>query len=150
MGLTGDDAADVFQETFLALYRNLDRISDPQSLPKWLSVTAARSSLMILRMKSTRPTQSLSDASLEDVLAEEDSKSEQVALDSLETETARKALDQLPDRCKSLLGALFDDGFDNYEAVAENLGIPRGAIGPTRARCLEKLRSILKKQGFFE
>src|SRR4051812_22415324 len=49
-GLNRDDASDVFQVTFQALYRNLDRIEDARTLPKWLSVTASRESLRVKRI----------------------------------------------------------------------------------------------------
>ncbi|MFI5385098.1 MAG: RNA polymerase sigma factor, partial [Fimbriimonadales bacterium] len=48
-GLSEEDASDVFQTTFQALLRNLDRIEDAKVLPKWLAVTASRESLRLKR-----------------------------------------------------------------------------------------------------
>jgi RNA polymerase sigma factor (sigma-70 family) len=53
------------------------------------------------------------------------------------------ALMQLPSRCRRLLEALYLRGECSYAEVAEELGIPVGSIGPTRARCLERLRALL-------
>jgi DNA-directed RNA polymerase specialized sigma24 family protein len=33
----------------------------------------------------------------------------------------------------------------SYEEIAQELGISMGSIGPTRARCLEKLHKVMQK-----
>ena len=50
---------------------------------------------------------------------------------------------RLPDRCRTLLRILAQAGRPDYAAVAEALGMPIGSIGPTRGRCLAKLREML-------
>ena len=58
----------------------------------------------------------------------------------------RLALSQLEPRCQKLLTALFlESPALSYEELAKRLDIPIGSIGPTRARCLQKLRTLLQK-----
>lgn len=52
----------------------------------------------------------------------------------------REGLTQLPPRCRNLLTLLIAQPPVPYAQISERLGIPVGAIGPTRARCLAKLR----------
>jgi hypothetical protein len=49
----------------------------------------------------------------------------------------------MPDRCQRLLLVLMTDPPPSYQDVAETLSMPIGSIGPTRARCLERLRDLL-------
>lgn len=52
----------------------------------------------------------------------------------------------MDERCKDLLFALyFDPEEPSYEKVAERLSMPVGSIGPTRARCLKRLKKILEE-----
>lgn len=147
LGLGEDDAGDVFQATFVALYGHLDRIGFGAALPRWLSTTAARESYRLLRLR--RP-QDPDLGDLEHLLADEEAGAEQIATQTEEAERVHAGVDRLPSRCRDLLRALFFAGEDPaYDEIAEKLGMPRGAIGPTRARCLEKLRKILDAEGFF-
>ena len=61
----------------------------------------------------------------------------------------RTGLERLGGKCRDLLEALFGaTGEPNYIVIAEKLGIRVGSIGPTRARCLEKLADVLQTLGF--
>ena len=148
-GLGPDDAADVFQTTFQALYRNLDRIESAQALPKWLSVTAARESLKVKRIQSRTTLAEDHGIPLEEIVAREDSTAESDAVAAESAMLAREAIGALDDRCRDLLTALYLGSDAPYAEISTKLGLPVGAIGPTRARCLDKLRKILEKGGFF-
>jgi DNA-directed RNA polymerase specialized sigma24 family protein len=50
---------------------------------------------------------------------------------------------RLPERCRTLLRIVAEVDRPDYSMVAEALGMPRGSIGPTRGRCLAKLREML-------
>lgn len=150
MGLSEEDSADVFQTTFLALYRNLDRIEDPRTLPKWLSVTASRESLRVKRISSRTTTLSDDAPSLDEILVSEEASAESNAIAATQNEQVNKALDGLQERCRELLRMLYSEDDISYEDISSQLGIPIGSIGPTRARCLEKLRKNLEGGGFFE
>jgi RNA polymerase sigma factor (sigma-70 family) len=146
-GLSDDDAADVFQTTFQALHGSIDRIQAGASLPKWLSVTAARESLKIIRFRNR--TVATDTATLDDVIADEERSAEISATESVSADMLRKAVKDLPGRCSDLLQMLYFEE-SSYEEIVRRTGTPIGAIGPTRARCLEKLRKILESEGFFE
>lgn len=149
-GLNEEDCADVFQLTFQALYQGLDRIEQPETLPKWLSVTASRMSLRTNRNRGKTIPFETEDMNLNDVLAAEDRSAEKSAVIACDAFELRRALAQLTDRCGPLLKALYFDEDLSYQEISLQLDIPVGAIGPTRSRCLEKLRKVLDKQGFFE
>lgn len=146
--LSAEDSEDVFQNTFVALHQNLDRIESPETLPKWLVVTATRSGLRVIRSKPGSTT-SVEPETLEDVLRSEDATAEQMAVTLTEADEVRQGLTELGGRCKELLGLLYGELQAAYSDVAEKLKMPVGAIGPTRARCLEKLKAILVQRGFF-
>lgn len=150
MGLREDDAADVFQSTFVALYRSLDRIESPKTIPKWLSVTASRESLRVRRVAASTLSSTLDEGpTLEEVVADEERNAEQLAVVASESHHLRDATDRLGGRCSKLLTILYFEEDVSYQAVSERLSIPVGAIGPTRSRCLQKLRKILHAEGFF-
>lgn len=141
MGLTEEDCADVFQHVFLTLYRNLDRIQEPAALPKWLATAASREALRLRRIAGRTE----SSDSLEDIVAEEDQRADTLAEEANLAQLIREGLTELGGRCQSLLTWLYIEDL-SYQEV-ETLGVPIGAIGPTRARCLEKLRKIMEKKG---
>lgn len=153
MGLGEDDAADVFQATFVALYNSLDRLQSGRALPKWLATTAARESMRLLRLRkpTTTETDLQGEMSLDELVASEDAGAEDEATRAADAYAVRAAVAAMGGRCRDLLEALFlrEDEI-SYEDVSTRLGIPIGAIGPTRARCLEKLRKTLVSEGLFE
>ncbi len=151
MGLSSDDASDVFQSTFLALYRHLDRIDNPATLPKWLSVTASRECLRLIRT-SAKTTQlpEKEGWTLDELIADEDASAEEISLIAVRRLEVSQALLQINERCRNLLMLLYSEEGKEYREIADELSMPIGAIGPTRARCLEKLRSALQKAKFFD
>jgi RNA polymerase sigma factor (sigma-70 family) len=71
-----------------------------------------------------------------------------VRIQTEEQQTVRDAVEQLPERCRTLLEMLyFDPRSLSYEDIAQALNMPVPSIGPTRARCLEKLRTLLRRKG---
>jgi RNA polymerase sigma factor (sigma-70 family) len=147
--LSSEDASDVFQSTFQALHAGLDRIDQPEGLPNWLAVTASRIALRISRIKSTVPLET-PDRGLTEVLATEEKNAEEEAIRACESTLIREAVQDLGGRCGPLLSMLYLQDDVSYQAASEATGIPVGAIGPTRTRCLDKLRKALEKVGFFE
>ncbi len=138
--LSDSDCDDVFQATFLALFRNLDKLSDAQTLPKWISVTAARESYRLSRLAAKTSSQE----SLDQMIASEEAQADTLAEEAIETESLHRALKELGGRCEPLLKMLYFEE-QPYNMIVEKLGIAVGSIGPTRARCLEKLRKIFAK-----
>lgn len=151
MGLNSDDCADAFQNTFVALSKSIDRIEHAVALPRWLAVTAAREALRLRRVSSRYPNESsFDDMDLDTLVAAEEESAEANAVKSVEADTLRAAVAKLPEKCRTLLELLFLGNAVSYAEISERAGVPVGAIGPTRARCLDKLRKILADIGFFD
>ena len=130
------DAADVAQTTWLRLVENLDRIKDPERLGAWLATTARRECLRHIRLKGREvPTgeDSLFEAPSED-------HAEQRLITRERNAALRRAFARISERCQALLRLLAAPEHLSYEEVAAALGMPIGAIGPTRARCIDQLR----------
>lgn len=150
MGLDEHAAADVFQTVFERLFRHLPRIADPSRLQAWIVTTAKREGLR--QRELARRTDSLSrdddadggDAREWDV-ADESPGAEERLVEFERLHGLRIGFERLDARCRELLSLLFRDEDDRvaYEEVARRLGMPAGSIGPTRSRCLAKLRSLL-------
>ena len=124
-------ADDVFQDVCLELYRRLDSIRDVKALPAWLITVTRRKCAKALkdRLEWT------------DVDAENMPVIEQKIAAVEKRFWIEKALTRLSDRDQALIEALyFDPDQPSYEDIASRLKMPVSSIGPTRARCLEKLR----------
>ncbi|WP_205751908.1 RNA polymerase sigma factor [Cryptosporangium phraense] len=145
--LSPGDAGDVSQTTWLRLVENIDRLSEPSRVGAWLATTARRECLRLLgRSKRT-------------VLSGEelDPGSDRLRLATPEADAAllaaerdaemRTAFGRLTPRCRELLQLLLLDPAPSYDEISAALDIPIGSIGPTRGRCLEKLRAIVEDAG---
>jgi RNA polymerase sigma factor (sigma-70 family) len=137
-GLSHADADDVAQSTFTALIRSLDAIEDEDRLGAWLGTVARRQTW---RLVERRRREAPDDHSgLDRVASDEESRTRVEHL-----EWVHQGLTRMDARCRHLIEALyFDEGDPAYTEVAERFGIPVGSIGPTRARCLQKMRTILE------
>ncbi len=135
-----DDATakDVSQTVWLRLVENAHRIDDPERLPGWLATTCRREALRVKGMRDrVIPTDFQYDvpdesASLEAMLVEDEDAREVVV-----------AFGSLSDECQQLLRLLAADPPLSYEELAETIGRPIGSLGPTRSRCLERLKAAL-------
>lgn len=149
MGLDEHVAADVFQTVFARLVEHLPRLRQPESLQAWIVTTAKREALRA--REKARRTVSLSagddddSPALQDSLVDEAPLAEDALSDLQQLHLLRSCLDRLDDRCRKLLALVFRDEAEHlpYEEVARQLGAPTGSIGPTRSRCLGKLRQLV-------
>jgi RNA polymerase sigma factor (sigma-70 family) len=139
-GLTAEEAADVVQTTWLELLRRLHEIRSPRALTSWL-VTAARREAWRVRERSRRQIPD-GTAQLESVSDPGPAPGEQLLSDERDQALWRH-FQQLPERCRQLLRIVAQVSRPDYPAVAEAMGMPIGSIGPTRGRCLAKLRARL-------
>jgi RNA polymerase sigma factor (sigma-70 family) len=149
IGLDEHAAADVFQTVFARLVAHLPRIADPQRLQAWIVTTAKREALLALRrgrrtVSMTRADDTVDEASECDI-ADDSPLPEEVLAELQQLDQLRDALDRLEEPCRKLLLMLFRDDGDKlpYEEVAQRLGMSVGSIGPTRSRCLGKLRRLV-------
>ncbi|MFQ3663366.1 MAG: sigma-70 family RNA polymerase sigma factor [Chloroflexaceae bacterium] len=145
-GLSPEDAADVRQRVFVALLEHLGTIEHPEHLAAWLITTTRHMAWRLRCHEQYLPVISVSDDD-NPLLADQDDPAPlaEALLEHLEQHAiVLRALAALDERCRTLLTMLFlqPEPASNAE-IAAALGISEGAIGPTRARCLEKLRRIL-------
>jgi RNA polymerase sigma factor (sigma-70 family) len=142
--LSPADAADVTQTTWLRLVEHLDRIHDPDRLGAWLATTARHECLRLIRLRGRElPTD---EPSVFDALAEEPL--DRRLLTRERDSVLQRALATIGERCQALLRLLASVEPPSYEEIGAALGMPVGAIGPTRARCLDKLRRSPELVGF--
>jgi RNA polymerase sigma factor (sigma-70 family) len=139
-GLSEEDAADVYQTTWRIAVESLARIRDASRFPAWIARIAHFQTMRALRsMCATRRTlERIEPRDLDDALPEAE-------IEALERRRAvGDAMDRIGERCAGLLRALyFDQPTPPYAEIAARLAMPIGSIGPTRARCLSRLRDEL-------
>lgn len=137
--LVGADAEDVAQSVWLQLVDQLDKIRDPAALPGWLVTTTRRECTRVLRAAhGPRTTGYVLDA--ETIPDDQAQTAEQQVLVAERHAALREAFTHLPVCCQQLIAALIEDPPVPYAEISAKLGIPIGSIGPTRRRCLDKLR----------
>lgn len=139
------DAADVVQTTWLRLLEHLNRIEDPTRLVGWLVTTARRECLRVLRRSGRERLIADDDATL-DVLDESAEPVEARLITNERNAALWHAFVRLPDSCQRLLRIAVAVP-KAYDEVSAALNMPVGSIGPTRARCLAKLRDLLAGSG---
>lgn len=150
-GLSDAQAADVFQFSFARLFEHLDRIDDASRVRAWLVTTAKRETLRLIdesrRIVDLAPAAD-AEGEAEDPLERIPDPSplpEAMLAELQEHDRVRRALERLEPRHRQLLELLFlQEETPPYAEIAARLGIAEGSIGPTRARALEKLRTLLQ------
>lgn len=133
-----EDAADVFQTVCMILLKNLKTLRNVETLSTWLYVTTRRQCWKAA--KKSRNEVELEDY---DLAIEDEQEGEKLVLQH----QVRMGLEQLSVKCRDLLNALYyAEPPQSYEEITKTMGIPYGSIGPTRARCLERLQKLLKTE----
>ena len=139
-GIYGAEGADIFQTVWLRFVEHIDRLNHPGRPGAWLATTARHECYRVTR----RGARSIPTADVPEVAAPDDA---DVLVDTLQRAEQRDAvlaaLNVLPPRCQELLRLLAAEPPLSYDEVADVLDIPKGSIGPTRGRCLERLRRVL-------
>ncbi|HIG39456.1 MAG TPA: sigma-70 family RNA polymerase sigma factor [Gammaproteobacteria bacterium] len=149
IGLDEHMAADVFQTVFERLVEHLPRIVEPSRLQAWIVTTAKREALLQRNRSQRTVSMTHSDADGEPGsdwdLADDSPTAEEAMGELQQLHQVRGAIDRLDDRCRDLLLLLFpeEDTKLGYEEVASEMNMTVGSIGPTRSRCLDKLRRLV-------
>jgi RNA polymerase sigma factor (sigma-70 family) len=146
-----EEAEDIFQHVFTTLISHIDSINDENGLASWIVTTTKRRCWRVSGQARQAAERNRSlDAGEEKKLDPTDEREDPIETRAhLERQLVREGLERLGGKCKDLLEALFGVGGEpNYTLIAERLGIRIGSIGPTRARCLEKLSKVLGRLGF--
>ena len=133
-------AEDVVQTTWLTLVRKGDTIKDPQTVVRWLTVSARREAAAVA--KAAQRVESEDDVTL-DLRPHDGPTVEQVVVRGHRDQALWDAVNSLPQRCQKLLRVIACGDRPDYGQLASDMGMSVGSIGPTRGRCLEKLRGLL-------
>jgi RNA polymerase sigma factor (sigma-70 family) len=140
-GLSVEDAADVTQITFTILMQSLDDLREDSRLAPWLATVARRHAWRYLAKRRREPVGFEKDLA-ESGLAEERAANPFEMWERIEW--LRAGLEKLDDRCRKLLKSLyFDTDQPSYADIADEMSMAVGSVGPTRARCLERLKALM-------
>ncbi|MFI6482286.1 RNA polymerase sigma factor [Nonomuraea sp. NPDC050663] len=134
-GLGDSDAADAVQGAWLRLLENLEHIREPQALGAWLATTARREALQIIRREPI---------AVPELHPPFESDPESAFLEADSVRLLWQLVTRLPEPCRTLLVLISSEV--GYQQVAVRMGMPLGSIGPTRGRCLRKLRTLISHE----
>jgi RNA polymerase sigma factor (sigma-70 family) len=134
-------AEDVVQNTWLALVRAGSSIQEPAAVGGWLTTTTRREAWKVA--KATGRGIPVEDDELARRLPDEGSAESEVVRRDTEGRLW-DAVENLSGRCQALLRIVAFEHRPDYREIAADLGMPVGSIGPTRGRCLQKLRALIE------
>jgi RNA polymerase sigma factor (sigma-70 family) len=137
--LGGADAEDVAQTVWLRLVDHLDKVRDLAAIAGWLATTTRRECCRVLRA-ARRPQAAWPVLDAEAIPDEQAETAEQELLAAERRAARRDAFAQLTPCCQQLLAILAADPPVPYAEISARLGISVGSIGPSRGRCLDRLR----------
>ena len=154
--LKEEEIEDVFQDAIVSIYRNLPRLRDPGRILSWIIQIAYREGINRIRGNIRRRGERLemADPAWLDTLSAQDGPSpgETPGEEWSDLERAQRiqeAFRVLPERCREILDHLFyRSPTPGYAELSRRIGIPVGSIGPTRARCLERMRRFFAGRGW--
>jgi RNA polymerase sigma factor (sigma-70 family) len=137
-GVTGSQAEDVAQVTWLTLFTHIETIHSPRCIASWLATTAARECLSLRRRAAREiPTTDVDQAITDDLDIDD-------RIDAIRLRAAiRQAVAMLSTRERKLVELLLQPEQPPYAEISRRLGMPIGAIGPVRQRALRHLRMLL-------
>lgn len=133
------DADDVAQSVWLRLVDHLEFIREPAALPGWIATTTRRECGRVVTAARRREALG-SGLDAENIPDGHPDEAETEVLMAERNAALRAAFDALPVPCQRLLALLITDPPVSYADISAELGIAVGSIGPSRARCLERVR----------
>jgi RNA polymerase sigma factor (sigma-70 family) len=140
--LAESDAADVVQTTWMRLIEHIDQIEQPDRVGSWLAATArnecvrhvaARKRIVLVHEHEDFDNADHHGPGIDEAL-----------LAAERAQVVREAIAHLPVQWQQLLELLMADPPTSYAEISDQLGLPVGSIGPTRGRCLARLRVLLE------
>ncbi len=147
LGANSAEAEEIFQRTWVAVVEGIGRVEQPERVHRWLASTARHQTWQLFdERRRSRRFASLEEAHDQDDESQIGAIQERDILALEAGEMARQALAQLDDRCRELLTQLFlaNPPLD-YQEISRRTGLAVGSIGPIRARCLSRLRTIFSR-----
>lgn len=154
-GVDSVAAEDVVQTIWMRLLHSSSSIRDPQTVVKWLLTAARREAWRVSShaRADVAKTASLFGEEGEELAAiplqREQTPEEMVFRDDRQRQLWGH-VKSLPPRCRELMRVIAFADRPDYASIAEALGMPVGSIGPTRGRCLAKLRQELASDPTWE
>ena len=145
--LDKESTEDVLQTTWLALVRSAEAVADPRAVLQWLIVSARREAWRVMRGQSRQLPYEIDEDALQ---TPDDELPESVVLRGTSEKVLWSHVAGLPERCRALLRVIAFADRPDYPELARSLGMPIGSIGPTRGRCLAKLRASLSTDARWE
>jgi RNA polymerase sigma factor (sigma-70 family) len=139
-GLDSERAQDVVQTTWLTLVRRHESIAEPQAVAAWLTTTARREAWRVAKAAGRQSP--IADDLLETELPVQPS-AESTAVTEDQNARLWACVRELSERCQRLMRIVAFEDRPDYRGLAEDLQMPVGSIGPTRGRCLAKLKALL-------
>ncbi|MGH8574666.1 MAG: RNA polymerase sigma factor [Gammaproteobacteria bacterium] len=136
------DSQDVVQVVWLRLLENLGSLRDPSRVGGWLATTTRHECLRLIRL-GNRMIPAVDD--LLESESDPDPSPEDIIATSYHQRAVFEVVRMLDPRCQQLLEL---SAYQlPYQVISELLDMPVGSIGPTRGRCLERLRELLRAAG---
>jgi RNA polymerase sigma factor (sigma-70 family) len=138
--LSGQDADDAIQLTWLRCLEHIDQITHADRLRGWLATVCRRESMRLAtkrRREITLGEQTVSRL-VDEGQEELDPGAEMARRD--EHDRLSRAITALPERQRLVLVELLKEENRSYLDLSRRLGLPVGSIGPTRQRAIARLR----------
>jgi RNA polymerase sigma factor (sigma-70 family) len=147
-GLDRTSSEDVIQNVWMALLRSADGVRDPRTVVKWVMTSTRREAWRVSRRTRGDDRRSaavfgIDDEEVMDLPADVADAPDETVLRQDRQQRLWRHVEALPERCRRLLSVIAFSERPDYAHLAEALGMPVGSIGPTRGRCLAKLRQAL-------
>jgi RNA polymerase sigma factor (sigma-70 family) len=139
-GLGADDAEDVVQTAWERLLSHLAEIRAPRALIGWLVVTTKHEAW---RIRSSGRRQRPADQEWLTTIPDQAAGAEERIVLDEQQRALWRAVGRLSAQCQELLRIVAFVPRPDYQSVSAALGMPVGSIGPTRGRCLAKIRALL-------
>ena len=154
-GLEPSSAEDVVQTVWLSLLRGSAGIQDTRAVVKWLLTTARREAWRASARVRTDAARTgavigVDDEERLDLPPQRGDLPDEAVLRDDGQRRLWRHVSGLPVRCRQLISVIAFADRPDYAAIAESLGMPVGSIGPTRGRCLGKLRDLLAEDPQWE
>lgn len=149
LGFSPVDAADIFQAVCLKLFQKLATLRKLEKISSWLMTTTTRECWRVVEKRRRETQPPIYDEGYErDIvsqLASEEPLADQQRIAFERQQAVRDAIEGLSERCRSLINLLFyAKDKPAYPEIARLLKLPLNSVGPTRARCLQKLKRKLE------
>ena len=148
-GFSPVDAADIFQSVCVRLLEKLSTLRKQEKISSWLMTTTTRECWRVVekRRRETGPKVYGEEYEIDVAsrLASEEPLADQQRIAFVRQQAVRDAIDALSERCRTLISLLFYSKEEpSYVDIAREIKVPVNSVGPTRARCLQKLKRILE------